>query len=179
MVTTFIFFQQGCFCSFSNFVLLIIDSVLCNKGCINGLIFQTISRKDWTLGTYVVVFLWWGVASALKVCCLPSELSIATWVGRPLGIFLGQNWKSSDCHKRNTLFFYEQSQNDTDVVLVSLLLTLNRFHNLFWCLYCWLWTGKYPKEVICSTEFSTLTVKTPYPVTWGNVLMLAGQLILL
>ena len=24
-----------------------------------------------------------------------------------------------------------------------LLLTLNRFHILFWCFYCWLWTSKY------------------------------------
>ena len=25
---------------------------------------------------------------------------------------------------------------------MSLLLTLNRFHQLFWCLHCWLWTSK-------------------------------------
>ena len=29
-----------------------------------------------------------------------------------------------------------------DVVLVSLLLTLNRFQTLFWCFRCWLWTSK-------------------------------------
>ena len=29
-----------------------------------------------------------------------------------------------------------------DVVLVSLLLTLNKFHPLFWCFYCWLKTTK-------------------------------------
>ena len=29
-----------------------------------------------------------------------------------------------------------------DVVLVYLLLTSNRFHRLFWCFYCWLWTRK-------------------------------------
>ena len=28
------------------------------------------------------------------------------------------------------------------MVLVSLLLTLNRFHILFWCIHCWLWTSK-------------------------------------
>ena len=29
-----------------------------------------------------------------------------------------------------------------DVVLVYLLLTLNKFHTLFWCFHCWLWTSK-------------------------------------
>ena len=37
-----------------------------------------------------------------------------------------------------------------DVVLVSLLLTLNRFHTLFWCVYCWLWTSKCQLEHICT-----------------------------
>ena len=32
--------------------------------------------------------------------------------------------------------------NITDVVLVPLLLTLNRFHALFWCFHCWHWTSK-------------------------------------
>ena len=27
-------------------------------------------------------------------------------------------------------------------VLVSLLLTLNRFHTLFWCFQCWIWKSK-------------------------------------
>ena len=30
-----------------------------------------------------------------------------------------------------------------DLVLVSLLLTLKRFHTLFWCFHCWLLTSKY------------------------------------
>ena len=29
-----------------------------------------------------------------------------------------------------------------DVILMSLLLTLNRFHTLLCCFYCWLWTSK-------------------------------------
>ena len=33
--------------------------------------------------------------------------------------------------------------NVNNVVLVSFLLTLNRFHTLFWCFDCWLWTSKY------------------------------------
>ena len=30
-----------------------------------------------------------------------------------------------------------------DVILVSLLLTLNKFHILFRCFHCWLWTSKF------------------------------------
>ena len=30
-----------------------------------------------------------------------------------------------------------------DVVPVSLLFTLIKFHILFWCYHCWLWTSKY------------------------------------
>ena len=32
--------------------------------------------------------------------------------------------------------------NMNDVVLVLVLLTLNRFHTLFWCFHDWLWTSK-------------------------------------
>ena len=28
-----------------------------------------------------------------------------------------------------------------DVILVSFSLTLNRFHTLVWCFYCWLWAS--------------------------------------
>ena len=34
-----------------------------------------------------------------------------------------------------------QTMTDNDVVLVSLLLTLNMFHTCFLCFYYWLWTG--------------------------------------
>ena len=34
-------------------------------------------------------------------------------------------------------------QNNVNYVfLVSLLLTMNRFHTLLWCFHCWLWTNK-------------------------------------
>ena len=36
-----------------------------------------------------------------------------------------------------------KTPNDiTDVVLVSLFLTLNRLHTLLWCFHCWLWTNE-------------------------------------
>ena len=35
------------------------------------------------------------------------------------------------------------SLNVNDVVLVSLLLTLNKFHTLIWCFCCWLWTSQH------------------------------------
>ena len=38
--------------------------------------------------------------------------------------------------------FHNPSKNANDVVLVFLSLTLNMFHNIFYCLYCWLWTSK-------------------------------------
>ena len=45
-----------------------------------------------------------------------------------------------------------------DVVLVSLLLTLNRFHTLFWCSYCWLWTSKWQLEslILLTCEYELL-----------------------
>ena len=40
-----------------------------------------------------------------------------------------------------------------NVVMVSSLLTLNKFQTLFWCLHCWLWTRKYWLEnVECLTK---------------------------
>ena len=45
-------------------------------------------------------------------------------------------------------------QNDAGVALVSLLLTLNIFHTLFWCFSCQLWAGKCRLgAVLLSTNF--------------------------
>ena len=53
-----------------------------------------------------------------------------------------------------------------NIVLVSLLLTLNKIHLLFWCFHCWHWGGKYWLENIlaqkasCSaTIYSKLTIE--------------------
>ena len=35
-----------------------------------------------------------------------------------------------------------------DIILVYLLLTLNRFHTLFWCFYCWLWANNMPAKYL-------------------------------
>ena len=48
------------------------------------------------------------------------------------------------------------------VVLVSLLLTLNIFHFLFWCFYCKLWEGKwrlgyYNLEWFCSQSLGAIS----------------------
>ena len=32
--------------------------------------------------------------------------------------------------------------------LISLLLTLNRSHTLFYCFHCWFWTGKFRQSII-------------------------------
>ena len=40
--------------------------------------------------------------------------------------------------------FNKWHQNEVNnVILVSLMLTLNIFGSLFWCLHCWLWISKY------------------------------------
>ena len=36
----------------------------------------------------------------------------------------------------------QTSNTSIDIVLESLLLTLNKFHTLFWCFHCWLWISK-------------------------------------
>ena len=36
---------------------------------------------------------------------------------------------------------YKHQSDVAEVLLVSLLLTLNKFHTLFWCFLCWLWTS--------------------------------------
>ena len=41
------------------------------------------------------------------------------------------------------------------VVLVSLLLTLSRFHTLCWCSYCWLWLRKSNHEKMNQLTRST------------------------
>lgn len=38
-----------------------------------------------------------------------------------------------------SLFYY---QKDTDIVLVCFFVNFNRFHTVFLCLYCWIWTAK-------------------------------------
>ena len=53
---------------------------------------------------------------------MPSTIIVYSWK-EEWGMFLGKN-------------------GVIRVVLVSLLLTLNIFHTLFYCFYCWLWVGK-------------------------------------
>ena len=59
------------------------------------------------------------------------------------------------------------------IILASLLLTLSRFHTLFWCFHCWLWTNKCQlgqsvsvKKFTCSKVESKIVekgVRTPPP----------------
>ena len=47
-----------------------------------------------------------------------------------------QQWK----HQNNVWNLFKVNNKDTRrLVLVSLLLSLNRIHTLFWCYHCWLW----------------------------------------
>ena len=52
----------------------------------------------------------------------------------PVGIYLFNN-KHTNNKKWNLVKVIE-------VIPMSLLITLNRFHNLFWWFYCWLWKRK-------------------------------------
>ena len=62
------------------------------------------------------------------------------------------------------------TNNVNDVVLVSLLLTLNIFQTFFYCCYCWLWTGKcllgYFKVYFYATRSITDTMQP-----FGNLLI--------
>ena len=47
------------------------------------------------------------------------------------------------CEICSKLIIKTPEQHDgNDVILMSLLLTLNRFHTLFWCFHSWLWTNQ-------------------------------------
>ena len=46
----------------------------------------------------------------------------------------------------------------------SLYLTLNRFHTLFWCFYCWLWTSKCRLSYICNCN-QNVSVLWPYNIS--------------
>ena len=49
-----------------------------------------------------------------------------------------------------------KNKDTVDVVLASLFLTLNTFHFLLHCFYCWLWSVNCPAEFVfyCSDAFS-------------------------
>ena len=50
-----------------------------------------------------------------------------------ISIFQSQQWK----HQNNVWNVFKVT------TAVSLMLTLNRFHTLFWCFHCWIWSSKF------------------------------------
>ena len=48
-----------------------------------------------------------------------------------------QQWK----HQNNMWNLFKVNNKDTRTTSLTLLFTLNRFHILHWCFYCWIWTG--------------------------------------
>ena len=62
-----------------------------------------------------------------------------------------------------------------DVILVSLLLTLNRLHTMFWYFHCWFWTSKWRlgnwtyelNEHICTNVIQKLE-KSQIKVIWNE-----------
>ena len=84
-------------------------------------------------------------SSHLFLAFLFWTLSIYLFAWTPANILVeGQKLK----HRSNVWNLFKVNNKDTrqndvdDVVLLSLLLTWNRFHTLIWCFYCWLWTSK-------------------------------------
>ena len=48
-----------------------------------------------------------------------------------ISIFQSQQWK----HQNNVWNVFKVT------TIISLMLTLNRFHTLFWCFHCWIWSS--------------------------------------
>ena len=48
-----------------------------------------------------------------------------------ISIFQNQQWK----HQNNVWNVFKVT------TAISLMLTLNRFHTLFWCFHCWIWSS--------------------------------------
>ena len=59
-------------------------------------------------------------------------------------IILKQRSPISRTPTPSCVYLFQISNGVIEVVLVSLLLTLNRFNTLFYCFFCWLWTIKCP-----------------------------------
>ena len=51
----------------------------------------------------------------------------------------GNNITICEIYSESTI---KTQNNINDVLMVSLLWSLNRFQRLFWCFHCWLWTSK-------------------------------------
>ena len=71
-----------------------------------------------------------------------------------------QDWKQQ---KNVWILFKVNNKGTRKRHLMSLFLSLNRFHKFFWCLHCWLWTIK----LIISLQYHTLKIEawfcTPKP----------------
>ena len=70
-------------------------------------------------------------------------------------------------------------QNNIHVIMMSLLLTLNRFPTLFWCFHCWLWTKKclwdhlFPRtSAVHSLDHDSNSVQARSCLTWYNPVLL-------
>ena len=72
-----------------------------------------------------------------------------------------ENWLCISYPCLTSMIRSERHQNDViDMVLVCLLLTLtlNIFHNFFYCFICWFWTGNYLLEITIQIVISYLLI---------------------
>ena len=76
--------------------------------------------------------------SRVSKCNIENILSQLIWPTQYLHV-QSQQWK----HQNNVWNLSIINNKDKFVVLVSLLLTMIKFHRLFCCFHFWLWTSKY------------------------------------
>ena len=71
------------------------------------------------------------------------QLFLPTWLfanlANPSRHLLVQNQQQK--HQKNVWNLFKVNNKVNDFVLFCLLLALKRFHILFWCFWCWLWTS--------------------------------------
>ena len=94
---------------------------ICGKGVLSSSLYRSVLNLNFKISTPSCIF----VPSARQ------KILGFSWT-HPAGIYLFK------VNKRSTRTKCEVN----DVVLVSILFTLNKFHTLFCCFCCWLWTSK-------------------------------------
>ena len=80
------------------------------------------------------------------------------------------SWKSTVKRSERRELTGVQCLHVNDVVVLPVLITLNRFHTVFWCFYWWIWTGIYPMGYGCQPIH--MNVLFYNKIKFSNVLIL-------
>ena len=100
--------------------------------------------RTWATFLVGIASVKWG-NETLFVCKSWGTGIFIHFMSLPAGIHLFKvNNRNNSAMCKICLKLTIKAPNDViDFIVVSLLLTLNIFHKLFWCFYCWLWTSKW------------------------------------